>query len=56
MQANAVPGQGTLYGTAPWLCELWSIDPNNGNVIVIGNTMDGDLPVKLPSLAVHPFT
>jgi hypothetical protein len=56
MQANAVPGQGTLYGTAPDLCELWSIDPNNGNVIVKGNTMDGDLAVKLPSLAVHPFT
>ncbi len=52
----AVPGQGTLYATEPFHCELWTIDPSNGFAILKGNTQDGGNSVKLPSLAVHPFT
>lgn len=53
-QAFAIEGQGTLYATEPYRCELWSIDPSDGNAILLGNTLDGEQPIQLPSLAVHP--
>jgi len=52
----AVPGQGTLYATEPINNELWTIDPSNGDATFIGNTFDGEDDVRIPSLAVHPFT
>jgi len=50
----AVEGEGTLYATEPFRCELWTIDPSNGDSSLIGLTFDGDTPVILPSLAVDP--
>ena len=53
-QAFADEGQGTLYATEPYRCELWTIDPSDGSSILIGNTMDGEQYIPLPSLAVDP--
>ena len=53
-QAFAGEGEGTLYATEPHRCELWTIDPSNGDSKKKGNTADGDQLVPLPSLAVHP--
>ena len=52
--AFAIEGEGTLYATEPFRCELWTIDPSNGDSSLIGTTFDGDIPVRLPSLAVDP--
>jgi len=55
-QAFAIEGEGTLYATEPFRCELWTVDPSNGDAVLVGNTLDGEQSVKLPSLAVHPTT
>lgn len=52
--AFAFEGQGTLYATVPYKCELWNIDPSNGDGTFIAETGGG--AVNLPSIAVHPFT
>lgn len=49
----AVPGDGTLYATVPFYAELITINPNNGDFVLVGQTFHPvDLLVPIPSLAM----
>lgn len=51
IQANAVPGEGALYGTSP--SELIIINPNTGASTVVGDIADGP---GFPGFAIDTLT